>query len=151
MLVEVILDFLSHQGLAALVSFRQQRGRTRFPPSVGSQSIYHRQHQRTVCRREHIPTTTSPTAYHSSFGTLYVEYHHPTTNWVNFDRHSFTQILHSLPQLIRQQPSNMSVVSLLGVNVLNNPAKFGDSYNFEITFECLESLEKGQTLPLPCL
>jgi len=36
----------------------------------------------------------------------------------------------------------MSVVSLLGVNILNNPAKFGDSYNFEITFECLESLEK---------
>lgn len=37
----------------------------------------------------------------------------------------------------------MSVVSLLGVKVLNNPAKFGDSYQFEITFECLESLQKG--------
>jgi hypothetical protein len=37
----------------------------------------------------------------------------------------------------------MSVVSLLGVNVLNNPAKFGDSYQFEITFECLEPLQKG--------
>ncbi|EHK99728.1 ASF1-like protein [Glarea lozoyensis ATCC 20868] len=36
----------------------------------------------------------------------------------------------------------MSVVSLLGVNVLNNPAKFGDPYQFEITFECLESLQK---------
>ncbi|ESZ91255.1 putative histone chaperone ASF1 [Sclerotinia borealis F-4128] len=36
----------------------------------------------------------------------------------------------------------MSVVSLLGVNVLNNPAKFGDSYEFEITFECLEALQK---------
>lgn len=36
----------------------------------------------------------------------------------------------------------MSVVSLLGVKVLNNPAKFGDSYQFEITFECLESLQK---------
>jgi len=36
----------------------------------------------------------------------------------------------------------MSVVSLLGVNVLNNPAKFTDSYEFEITFECLESLQK---------
>ncbi|KAI1771470.1 ASF1 like histone chaperone-domain-containing protein [Hypoxylon cercidicola] len=36
----------------------------------------------------------------------------------------------------------MSVVSLLGVNILNNPAKFTDSYVFEITFECLESLEK---------
>ncbi|KAG9244117.1 putative histone chaperone ASF1 [Calycina marina] len=36
----------------------------------------------------------------------------------------------------------MSVVSLLGVNVLNNPAKFGDKYQFEITFECLEKLQK---------
>ncbi|SPJ82386.1 probable ASF1 - anti-silencing protein [Fusarium torulosum] len=36
----------------------------------------------------------------------------------------------------------MSVVSLLGVNVLNNPAKFTDKYDFEITFECLEPLEK---------
>ena len=42
----------------------------------------------------------------------------------------------------------MSVVSLLGVNVLNNPAKFSDSYEFEITFECLESLQKGQFLDL---
>ncbi|KAL8376026.1 hypothetical protein RB595_007234 [Gaeumannomyces hyphopodioides] len=36
----------------------------------------------------------------------------------------------------------MSVVTLLGVNVLNNPAKFTDPYQFEITFECLEPLEK---------
>ncbi|EHK43967.1 uncharacterized protein TrAtP1_008418 [Trichoderma atroviride] len=36
----------------------------------------------------------------------------------------------------------MSVVSLLGVRVMNNPAKFTDKYEFEITFECLESLEK---------
>ena len=38
----------------------------------------------------------------------------------------------------------MSVVSLLGVKVLNNPAKFSDSYHFEITFECLEQLQKGR-------
>ncbi|KAI0429886.1 ASF1 like histone chaperone-domain-containing protein [Xylaria sp. FL1042] len=36
----------------------------------------------------------------------------------------------------------MSVVSLLGVNILNNPAKFTDNYELEITFECLEQLEK---------
>jgi len=36
----------------------------------------------------------------------------------------------------------MSVVSLLGVEVKDNPAKFGDPYTFEITFECLESLQK---------
>ncbi|RSM04219.1 Histone chaperone ASF1 [Fusarium ambrosium] len=39
----------------------------------------------------------------------------------------------------------MSVVSLLGVKVNNNPAKFTDKYEFEITFECLEQLEKEQT------
>jgi histone chaperone ASF1 len=38
----------------------------------------------------------------------------------------------------------MSVVSLLGVKVLNNPAAFSDSYEFEITFECLEQLQKGK-------
>ena len=48
------------------------------------------------------------------------------------------QILLSISIILK-----MSVVSLLGVNVLNNPAKFGDSYQFEITFECLESLQKG--------
>ncbi|KAK4166545.1 histone chaperone ASF1 [Cladorrhinum sp. PSN259] len=36
----------------------------------------------------------------------------------------------------------MSVVTLLGVNVVNNPAKFTDKYLFEITFECLEPLQK---------
>lgn len=41
----------------------------------------------------------------------------------------------------------MSVVSLLGVKVLNNPAKFGEAYEFEITFECLEQLQKGTLLP----
>ena len=37
----------------------------------------------------------------------------------------------------------MSVVSLLGVKVVNNPAMFTDKYEFEITFECLEQLEHG--------
>ncbi|KJZ77145.1 Histone chaperone ASF1 [Hirsutella minnesotensis 3608] len=32
----------------------------------------------------------------------------------------------------------MSVVTLLGVKVVNNPAKFTDKYEFEITFEYLE-------------
>ncbi|KAF3387345.1 Histone chaperone asf1 [Penicillium rolfsii] len=36
----------------------------------------------------------------------------------------------------------MSVVSLLGVKILNNPAPFTASYQFEITFECLEQLQK---------
>jgi histone chaperone ASF1 len=37
----------------------------------------------------------------------------------------------------------MSAVSLLNVDVKNNPAPFGSKYEFEITFECLESLQKG--------
>ncbi|PUU77020.1 ASF1 like histone chaperone-domain-containing protein [Tuber borchii] len=36
----------------------------------------------------------------------------------------------------------MSIVSLLNVNVINNPARFADKYQFEITFECLEPLTK---------
>ncbi|KAK4911871.1 Histone chaperone asf1, partial [Elasticomyces elasticus] len=36
----------------------------------------------------------------------------------------------------------MSAVSLLGVKVVNNPAKFTDQYVFEITFECTENLSK---------
>lgn len=37
----------------------------------------------------------------------------------------------------------MSVVSLLGVRVINNPATLLAPYEFEITFECLEQLQKG--------
>lgn len=37
----------------------------------------------------------------------------------------------------------MSVVSLLGVKIVNNPAQFLAPYQFEITFECLEQLQKG--------
>ncbi|KAK8197047.1 histone chaperone asf1 [Phyllosticta capitalensis] len=35
----------------------------------------------------------------------------------------------------------MSVVSLLNVSVLNNPAPFDARYEFEITFECVEQLK----------
>jgi histone chaperone ASF1 len=45
----------------------------------------------------------------------------------------------------------MSVVSLLGVKILNNPAAFTDSYQFEITFECLEQLQKGMFFPIAIL
>jgi histone chaperone ASF1 len=43
----------------------------------------------------------------------------------------------------------MSVVSLLGVKVLNNPAPFTSPYEFEITFECLEQLREGIYIRLP--
>jgi histone chaperone ASF1 len=36
----------------------------------------------------------------------------------------------------------MSVVTLLDVKVLNNPAAFTDSYQFEITFEANDTLQK---------
>jgi hypothetical protein len=42
----------------------------------------------------------------------------------------------------------MSVVSLLGVKIVNNPAPFLAPYQFEITFECLEQLQKGNILKM---
>jgi len=36
----------------------------------------------------------------------------------------------------------MAAVSLLNVTVRNNPAPFNSPYEFEITFECLETLSK---------
>ncbi|KAK6349847.1 Histone chaperone asf1 [Orbilia brochopaga] len=36
----------------------------------------------------------------------------------------------------------MSVVSLLNVSILDNPAPFASKFHFEITFECLEQLSK---------
>jgi len=36
----------------------------------------------------------------------------------------------------------MAAVSLLNVSVRNNPAPFNAPYEFEITFECLETLAK---------
>lgn len=43
----------------------------------------------------------------------------------------------------------MSVVSLLNVDVKNNPAPINADYEFEITFECLEPLQKGVIIPQP--
>lgn len=37
----------------------------------------------------------------------------------------------------------MSSVNLLNVTVNGNPAAFGASYEFEITFECIEALKNG--------
>lgn len=52
----------------------------------------------------------------------------------------------SAPRHCLNRPTsiNMSVVSLLGVEVKNNPATFDAPYEFEITFECLEQLQKGE-------
>lgn len=44
----------------------------------------------------------------------------------------------------------MSIVSLLGVEVKNNPTTFDAPYEFLITFECHEQLQKGElTRPVP--
>lgn len=53
--------------------------------------------------------------------------------------------VHSLqrPAPSPDQTTEMSVVSLLGVSIQNNPASFTDSYLFDITFECLETLKQG--------
>lgn len=39
-------------------------------------------------------------------------------------------------------PPTMATVSILNVSVRNNPAPFNAPYEFEITFECLEPLQK---------
>ena len=38
----------------------------------------------------------------------------------------------------------MAKVNILNVVVKNNPAKFHDDFQFEITFECIEDLNEGK-------
>ncbi|QIX00510.1 hypothetical protein AMS68_006027 [Peltaster fructicola] len=54
------------------------------------------------------------------------------------DYSSFTRY----PPIDRASTDVMATVSLLNVAVQNNPAAFTDPYEFEITFECLEPLQK---------
>lgn len=74
---------------------------------------------------------------------------HPTTS-AHFDfyliRHRAAKLdtYLSVTRYIILTLSTMSVVSLLNVNVKNNPAPFGAPYEFEITFECLEPLQRGE-------
>ena len=39
--------------------------------------------------------------------------------------------------------ARMSVVNITNIQVLNNPARFTDPFQFEITFECISPLEQG--------
>jgi hypothetical protein len=45
----------------------------------------------------------------------------------------------------------MSCVEITNVQVFNNPAKFVDPFQFEITFECIHPLEDGKNIPDPSL
>lgn len=38
----------------------------------------------------------------------------------------------------------MAKVQVLNVAVLDNPSPFGNPFQFEITFECMEDLPEGQ-------
>lgn len=60
-----------------------------------------------------------------------------------------TAVFPTPSSLLPDQPLTMSVVSLLGVKVLNNPAPFNAPYEFEITFECLEQLREGNSVCAP--
>ena len=42
----------------------------------------------------------------------------------------------------------MAKVNISNVVVKNNPAAFHDSFQFEITFECIEDLNEGICQPL---
>jgi len=80
----------------------------------------------------------------TSFQPLYLRSTNPRASRIFW--YPFNSILHPATFNRKHHLFTMSVVSLLGVNVLNNPAKFGDPYEFEITFECLEPLQKGMQL-----
>ena len=47
----------------------------------------------------------------------------------------------------RRSQGSLLTSQVLNISVQDNPAKFGDSYNFDITFECLEQLSKGLDPP----
>jgi hypothetical protein len=68
--------------------------------------------------------------------------HHPLASAAQLAKAQHQQ----LPDLLRHNAAKMSVVTLLGVNVMNNPSSFTDKYVFEVTFESLEALEKGLSL-----
>lgn len=38
----------------------------------------------------------------------------------------------------------MAKVQVLNVAVLDNPSRFGNPFQFEITFECMEDLPEGE-------
>jgi hypothetical protein len=44
----------------------------------------------------------------------------------------------------------MALVNILNVEVLDNPAPFGNPFQFEITFECVAALEDGKISKLKC-
>ncbi len=45
----------------------------------------------------------------------------------------------------------MAKVQVLNVAVLDNPSPFGNPFQFEITFECMEDLPEGECcFQLPC-
>ena len=39
----------------------------------------------------------------------------------------------------------MSLISVTNVEILNNPAKFDEPFQFEISFECIAPVKEGQT------
>ena len=56
--------------------------------------------------------------------------------------------LFSFPLIIDQgkggeQKRAMSVVNILNIQVLDNPTKFFNPFQFEITFECISPLKEG--------
>jgi histone chaperone ASF1 len=40
----------------------------------------------------------------------------------------------------------MSVVNILNIQVLDNPTKFANPFQFEITFECISPLKDGKII-----
>lgn len=45
---------------------------------------------------------------------------------------------------LQAKDADMAKVQVLNVAVLDNPSPFGNPFQFEITFECMEDLPEGE-------
>lgn len=45
---------------------------------------------------------------------------------------------------LSREDTDMAKVQVLNVAVLDNPSPFGNPFQFEITFECMEDLPEGE-------
>lgn len=51
---------------------------------------------------------------------------------------------HDISVAFALTPLLQSIVNIRNIQLLNNPARWEDEYNFRITFECVEPLKEGE-------
>ncbi|RMX72776.1 hypothetical protein D0869_14272 [Hortaea werneckii] len=95
----------------------------------------------TSPRQQSQPPPPPPTPPQQQFlCNSYKSYQIHTLDATTFFHIDIKQLNHNSSGEPKQQ--TMATVSLLNVTVRNNPAPFNAPYEFEITFECLEPLQK---------